>query len=179
MGYLSNKHFTHAINLYGWDNFKHEILFENLTREEACEKEKCLIAKYKSNDPLHGYNHSSGGENPSEGVKLSEEARRNISSGLKGKKHRDGTGEAISKAKKGRPNGLNGRIGEKCVKAGRLIQKDEATGKVIAVFYGYNEMSRETGYARTPVKEAVYGIRKRAYGYLWEYQKRGKGHVTI
>lgn len=28
--------FAHAIQKYGWDNFEHNILFTNLTKEKAC-----------------------------------------------------------------------------------------------------------------------------------------------
>lgn len=34
-GYKRNPYFYKAIQKYGWDNFKHEILFSNLTQEEA------------------------------------------------------------------------------------------------------------------------------------------------
>ena len=32
-GYSHNKHFDSAIRKYGWNNFKHEILLDNLTSE--------------------------------------------------------------------------------------------------------------------------------------------------
>lgn len=51
--------FYRAIKKYGWDNFKHEILFENLTLKEASEKEKELIIKY--NSIKYGYNDKEGG----------------------------------------------------------------------------------------------------------------------
>lgn len=47
-GYKQNKHFYSAILKYGWDNIKHEILFENLSKKQACEIEKRLIAEYDS-----------------------------------------------------------------------------------------------------------------------------------
>lgn len=60
-GYKHNAHFYAAIKKYGWNNFKHEILFENLTKEQADELEIKLIAEYKSYDRQYGYNTSLGG----------------------------------------------------------------------------------------------------------------------
>ena len=60
-GYMDNAYFWKAIQKYGWNNFQHEILFENLTKEEAEQKEIDLIAKYQSNKAEFGYNISSGG----------------------------------------------------------------------------------------------------------------------
>lgn len=54
--------FYRAIQKYGWNNFEHEVIAENLTKDEACEMEKALIKKLKSNDYHFGYNLSAGGE---------------------------------------------------------------------------------------------------------------------
>lgn len=70
-GYSHNKHFSNAIKKYGWENFKHEILFSDLSYEEATSKEIELIAYYKSNIDKYGYNKTTGGE---VGKKLSEES---------------------------------------------------------------------------------------------------------
>ena len=70
-----------AILKYGWGNIKHEILFMDLNKEEAEKKEIELIAFYKSNDPLHGYNIEAGGSKP----KLSEETKMKISKAKQGK----------------------------------------------------------------------------------------------
>ena len=61
-GYKGSTRIWCAIQKYGWDNFKHEILAQNLTKEEACKKEICLIEEYRSTDPRYGYNLTSGGE---------------------------------------------------------------------------------------------------------------------
>lgn len=53
--------FWNAIQKYGWNNFKHEILINNLTSQEACKKEIEYIAKYDSTNRLKGYNIASGG----------------------------------------------------------------------------------------------------------------------
>lgn len=61
-GYAPNKYFSAAIEKYGWNNIRHEILFDSLTKEEAEQKEIALIAEYKSNQREYGYNLSVGGE---------------------------------------------------------------------------------------------------------------------
>ena len=42
--------FGKAIEKYGWNNFKHEILREVKTESEACELEQYYIQKYNSNN---------------------------------------------------------------------------------------------------------------------------------
>lgn len=74
-GYANNDYFTKAINKYGWDNIKSEVLYENLTLEEAKEKEIALIKKYKATDREHGYNIREGGNNNG---KHSEETKKKI-----------------------------------------------------------------------------------------------------
>lgn len=60
-GYRKQPHFYNAIKKYGFDNFRHEVLFIALTKEEAEEKEVELIAKYQSNNRKFGYNIANGG----------------------------------------------------------------------------------------------------------------------
>ena len=55
-------YFGNAIQKYGWENFRHEILQTGLTKEAACEEEKRLIAEYQSQDKNHGYNIMEGGQ---------------------------------------------------------------------------------------------------------------------
>lgn len=115
--------FYNAIKKYGWDNFTHEVLYENLTAEEAAKKEKELIVYYDSLN--NGYNATEGGFAPipteehkkhvSEslaGRKLSEEHKKKISENAKkrvgplnhmyGKHHTEETKKKISDAKKGK-----------------------------------------------------------------------------
>ena len=75
-GYKSQRLFYNAIKKYGWNNIQHKILFENLTKEEACKKEQNLIASYKSNYTEYGYNIANGG-NTSDA--FTDEIKRKIS----------------------------------------------------------------------------------------------------
>lgn len=81
INYKTNKHFYAAIKKYKWENFKHEIIFQNLTKEEACLSEIELIKQYKSNNPKFGYNKSTGGDLSSLGtVRIqTPEVRKKIS----------------------------------------------------------------------------------------------------
>ena len=61
-GYKRNTYFWRAIQKYGWDAFKHEIIFECETLEETNRIEEWLISVHRSNDPKYGYNISAGAD---------------------------------------------------------------------------------------------------------------------
>lgn len=54
--------FYNAILKYGWNNFEHEIVASNLTREEANNFEHILIISLKTNNSEYGYNITDGGD---------------------------------------------------------------------------------------------------------------------
>lgn len=60
-GYKKQQFYS-AILEFGWDNFKHEVLFDKLTEDEALEIEKELILFHKSYLPEFGYNIDMGGK---------------------------------------------------------------------------------------------------------------------
>lgn len=115
-GYIQNKHFYRAIEKYGWQNIRHEILLDSLTKDEACQKEIELIAEYKSNNPKYGYNISCGGESGNAGVIASEETRQKMSvahtganNAFFGKKHSEETKKKLSIANTGKPSPFKGK----------------------------------------------------------------------
>ena len=99
-----HQHFSSAIKEFGWENIKHEVLYENIPQEEAQRIEKKLINEYKSDNREFGYNIECGGllhdttseetkqklsninkgkfageKHPNYGKKLTEEQKRYIS----------------------------------------------------------------------------------------------------
>lgn len=52
----STQDFKSAIDLFGWENILHEIVGENLTKEQAWDMETFYITKYKTTDRKFGYN---------------------------------------------------------------------------------------------------------------------------
>lgn len=74
-GYNKNKAFFSAIIYYGWANIKHEILYKNLSEEEASQKEAELIKKFHADEIEYGFNVQTGGVR---GFTHNEEARKKI-----------------------------------------------------------------------------------------------------
>ena len=80
-GYNNSEYFWRAIKKYGWKNFEHKILYENLTKEEAEKIEIQLIAEWETTNRAKGYNIANGGNH---GGCVSEETKKKISKGHKG-----------------------------------------------------------------------------------------------
>lgn len=55
-------YFHNAIKKYGWDNFEHLILYENLSEKDAKNKEIELIKIYNTFNKKYGYNLTYGGQ---------------------------------------------------------------------------------------------------------------------
>ena len=91
--YKSSPHFYASIQKYGWDSFEHEVLFDNLTKEQACSLEIKLIDKYHTMDRRFGYNSTTGGES----FVMSEESRIKTSKSMMNNKN--GLGKPCSKEK--------------------------------------------------------------------------------
>lgn len=92
--------FFNAIKRFGWENIEHEILFDGLTEEEACDKEIELIALYNSTDRNFGYNVAIGGNTtnntPEANTKRSIKAKEKWDD----KEYRDATIEKMKGAKR-------------------------------------------------------------------------------
>ena len=116
-GYSKQSKFFNAILKYGWDNFQHNILYSNLTANEASQKEQELIKYYNTIE--NGYNCESGGltnrkhsqetieklrqlnlgkNNPNYGKTVSKETRLKLSQSHKNIPHSKEWTEKVAKA---------------------------------------------------------------------------------
>lgn len=86
-GYRKHKYFWNAIKKYGWNNINHEILYDGLTKDEACQLEINLINLYDSTDHQKGYNLSTGGKGGSAGTVLANETKKKMSLSRSGTRH--------------------------------------------------------------------------------------------
>ena len=150
-GYNNNHQpaFNRAILKYGWDNFDHIILFDNLSKEEACAKEVEYIQEYRTQDSDYGYNIQPGGQLGNAGVKFSEKTKRKISIARKGKKLSEEHKAKISEGNKGRKAAPKSEDGIR-----RL--REFNTGKVIP-----EETRRKISQTLTGIKRSPETIQKR------------------
>lgn len=133
---------------YKWDDIKHEVLFEGLTKEEAEAKEIELIAFYKSDDPEHGYNIEHGGRVN----RVSEETKKKISQANKGKQKTENHKQKLKEA----------NIGKHSAKPLICIE----TG---VIYRTGTEASQATGISRPNILAACCGKQKTAGGFHWAY----------
>lgn len=76
-GYKS-QYFGRAIKKYGWNNFLHIIVADELSKSEACEMEKLFVQCLKSNNPNYGYNISVGGDCVNLGMHHTDNVKKRI-----------------------------------------------------------------------------------------------------
>jgi group I intron endonuclease len=156
--YEGNSLLWKAILKYGWENIKHEILYTNLTEEQANELEIDLINQYKATDRNFGYNIWPGGL-VSSGWHHSEETKQKLSKMFSGKKY------------------LN-RRSNKGQRFGRVtVYQYDLDGNFIKDFNGYWEASRAIGIPTCGISDCANGTCKTYYGFTFSKEKLTKEEV--
>ena len=173
-GYHRNEHFTNAINKYGWENFQHIVLFDNLTKEEACLLEQMYIALYDTANKKYGYNNSLGGEH---GL-ASEQTKKKISESLKGENNpnygRQFTEEHRKKLSESKKGGVTKGKNNGMAKAVLMFTKE---GEFIRMFECVPDAIEFLGKPRdntninTCARARANGRNTTAYGYIWIYEE--------
>lgn len=174
--YRYNRYFYSAIKKYGWENITHEILFENLDKQSAEQKEVELIALYQSNDKRFGYNLTSGGES---GKQLSAETRKKLSDAHKGKKLGPCSEERkrrISQARVGKKHPHKGVprsaecMAKIIIKTQKAVLQYTKTGDFIAEYTSGKEAAETTGVSAQHISCVCRAKRKSAGGYVWKFK---------
>jgi len=156
--YRKQKYFYKAIEKYGWNNFEHEILYTNLSRECASSLEKKLIKEFNTVKPS-GYNLTLGGESS---IEFTEEHRKNLSKSHLGYKIPESTKLKMSISRKGH-HGYNCKP---------LWMCDKITHERIKYFNNSIEAKNYINSSdRRHITKVCRGKRKSAYGYFWEFDK--------
>ena len=143
VNYKGSPHLWAAICKYGWDNFEHEIIYSKLTKEEACEKEKELIIKYKTQDTKYGYNVLEGGDCPT----IPDETRAKMSIAMVGNKN--GLGKVCSEEKKEKIRAA--QIGKRLTEEHRQAISRAKTGKTHKPLSEESRRKIADAHRKTPV----------------------------
>lgn len=181
-GYYQHPFLMNAIQKYGWQNINHEILFDNLTKQEAEQKEIELIRYYKSNNRKFGYNIANGGfgslkwdkatllkiSNSKSGKKVSEETRKKQSQSLKGIPKTESWKRKIGLGNKGKvmkqkQKDIISKIHSKailCIELNKVFKNV----KEAAEYFGHFNRG-------TNIQNVVNNQNRTAYGYHWRYEK--------
>ena len=179
-GYMQKKNgkytqpaFAYAIQKYGWDDFEHEIIACNLTKEEADNFEKTLIKKLNTMDSKYGYNLREGGNDSH----ISEETKKKISESLKGNIISDSARRKLSDSMKGKLLGIN----SPCAK--KVVQYD-MQGNLIKIWDSISDVKRELNLNQGNIgkccaNESGGNAWKTVGGYIWRYfgEELTKEHI--
>lgn len=167
-GYKGCTLFERAIEKYGWDNFEHIILKDNLTRQEVGEVENKFITLYDSTNPEKGYNISVGGESGHVGVKMSAESREKMSKARKGKSFSQEHKGKISAALQGRVISQEAIDKMRFAKGEPFVQLD-LDGCFIQKYNTTWEASQQTGISQSAIAGALSQNKqkKTAGGFIW------------
>ena len=184
--YKSSPHFYSAIQKYGWNNFEHNILFVELTKEQACLKEQELIKEFNSMNREYGYNSTSGGDI----FVMNEETKQKISQALMGNQNNLGHScseekkKKISEAQKGREftEEHKQKLSEAaknrhvpCSEEKKQTLKEKSHKKPVyceelnKVFESVQECGRQLGIPATNITKLCNGRGKTLKGYHLRY----------
>lgn len=174
-----------AIQKYGWENFKKEIIFQTFNQDEAFQKEQDIIASLDLQNPNKGYNLDKGGRPHGNSDFLTEEGRKKLSEShkklwanpkyrahmIEQRKKHPPTRECIEKGIKASIEARKGKIAHN---AKIVIQLDKITDEEIAIFTSALQASKtivgdESGCSN--ILNVCKGKRKTAYGYKWRFKE--------
>lgn len=169
--------FQNAIIKYGWKNFEHFILIDNLTLEEANKYEEIFIALFDTRNPEIGYNIAKGGKN----TQHSEETKKKISEHhadfskekhpMWGKHHSEETKEKIRQAALGKK--MSDEAKEKISKATRGENNPRAKTVLCIeenkIFKTVKDAANWANADNSSICKVCNGKAKTAGGYHWKY----------
>lgn len=178
---------AHAIIKYGWNNLKKEILFDNLSSQEADEKEKELIEFYRNGGKC--YNIASGGKGipgvnerkikqySLQGTFIREWDSLKEAEKYLNKPKAEANISACCLGKKNRAYGYIWRYSDdpnnlevKPLTPYRApIDQYTREGDYITTYQTIAEASKQTGIGDTSIGNCLRGRSKSAGGYVWKF----------
>ena len=186
INYKNSPCFYNAILKYGWNNFEHTILADNLTESEAFNFEKILINKLNSNNKEYGYNISAGGvggnrkkEIPVTQYSKNREYVATFKSSAEASRYIGIDRTRITNCCKGKSKTASGFIWEyadskNIKKADRKNQKKvyqyDKNMNFIGEYESVKVASENTNIPLSSISKCVTRVNNYAYGYIFLYE---------
>lgn len=198
LGYLNCTYFKHAIDKYGWDNIRHDIICVVHSEKLAHLFEQHYIQKYDTFNHDKGYNLTLGGEGTL-GHKLSDEAKRRIGEAntgnfwdeerkrrrsemisgegnpMYGHHHTKEVCEKMSRERKGVPlkpehrEKVTRAILKQVEKQKMPVDQYDLQGNYIATYPSLSDAARSVGVTESSIHRCCSGMGNTAAGYKWTY----------
>lgn len=173
-GYKPCRAFYRAIVKYGWDNIKHEILFDNLTKEVAEHLEILLVKHFKSLGISYNITDGGGGYlgySPSEETRklLSEASKRRKPCKMKEKSKELLRTAHLKNIESYKTKEFRDKISRAVdYKKSKVLQLT-LEGELLRSFESANEAQKYTGVDRGAILRCCKGKVKRAGNFIWKY----------
>lgn len=180
-GYAEHLPIGRAIRKYGWGNFEHIIVLENLSENDAKESEMKYISMYKTYSDEYGYNLTHGGDGVV-GFKHTNSARLRMSQAKQrenhpnwGKHHSEKTRKRISEANRGKHNPNKGvsisddhkrHISEAKYKP---VAAYDDNNNLVFTFPSARHAAEALGVNFRNISLSIHGKRKHCGGYKWQF----------
>lgn len=186
--YKQCKAFYNAVLKYGWDNFEHIILEDNLSKLEAYQKEIEYISKYNTTNRKYGYNITFGGDMGISDENIISERNRKIrkstscpiykerrrvmslgdSNGFYGRSHSNDSKLKMRNKKLGKKQTLD-HIQKVAKAVSKPVVMLDPNGHFIEGFSSSTEATKKLNKKHLHITECCQGKRKTAGGYKWMY----------
>lgn len=161
-GYRNQPVFYEAIQRTGWNNFLHEVVASHLSCEMAIELEAQLIRRYKTSDPMYGYNTNRSAATNNISIQTRSNQRASSSQKSKGKKwYTDGIYENLYYNDDEVPVGWH--IGRAPTV---YMMKGDTNIRVPSAHQAYYESQ---GWVRGHTQSRIAANRKSRQQYIWMY----------
>ena len=168
-GYKAQQYFYRAIKKYGWNNFDHIILEENIPKEKINEREVFWAGYYHALAP-EGYTLKVGSQNHAQNSKQLKAIRSKAS---KENWEKLEYRELISKRRK--EEWQDKEIREKCLKnldrtgkGGKARSQKVQCIETGMIYQSMRDAERLTGISHVNISQVCNGKRETAHGFHWK-----------
>jgi hypothetical protein len=166
----------HWKNIVKKSGYEVEILLDNLTWEEVCEKEKEFIALYGRVNLNKGTlcNMTDGGEGL---INPSKETRDKKRNSMIGKNLGSSNGMTKLENRNKVSNSRKGKFTGKDSFVSRSVNCYDSFGTLIATYDSIIEAERKTGVKNPNITKVCKGLRKTAGTFIWKYNNLLNGSI--